>query len=247
MHRAALSYATSAPAPRLNDEAVVRTWAHLIDRVARRISARTANTVQPGDLWSVGALGLIDAYHRFDPARAVKFESFAEHRIRGAMIDELREMDHLPRRMRADADRVRKARVHLGNTLGHEPTTEEVALHLGLSVEDIDTLEAVAAPAATLLPELAIPSLDSLQDEQIDHAQRVRRMTAAIETLNVRLQTVLSLHYVEGFTYKEIAGALQVSEARVCQLHGEAVKKLKVVLLEEEGEDDDEAPAPARD
>lgn len=236
MHRAALSYTASTP-PRLNDDEVVRTWAHLIDRVARRIAGRTANTVQPGDLWSVGALGLIDAYRRFDPQRAVKFESFAEHRIRGAMIDELREMDHLPRRMRADADRVRKARMSLGNTLGREPTSDELAANLGITVEDVETLEALAQPAAPLLPEIQVPSLDSLQDEQLDHTHRVKRMTRAIESLTVRLQTVLSLHYVEGFTYKEIAGALQVSEARVCQLHGEAVKKLKALLEEDESDD----------
>ncbi len=239
MHRAALSYATTAPQPQMTDDEVVRTWAHLIDRVARRIAARTANTVQPGDLWSVGGLGLIDAYHRYDPARAVKFESFAEHRIRGAMIDELREMDHLPRRMRADADKVRKARNKLGNTLGREPTSDEVAELLGMPVEDVETLEAVSAPAAALMPEMPVPSLDSLQDERIDHASRVRRMTSAITTLNPRLQTVLSLHYVEGLTYKEIAAALQVSEARVCQLHGEAVKKLHVLLTEAEGENED--------
>lgn len=234
MHRAAISYASNAPAPQMTDDEVVRTWAHLIDRVARRISARTANTVQPGDLWSVGALGLLDAYHRYDATRAVKFESFAEHRIRGAMIDELREMDHLPRRMRADADKVRKARAHLSNTLGREPSTDELAQHLGMPLEDVETLEALAQPAAPLVPELQIPSLDSLQDERIDHSERVSRLTRAIEQLNVRLQTVLSLHYVEGFTYKEIAGALQVSEARVCQLHSEAVKKLKQVLLSAE-------------
>lgn len=235
MHRAALSYAaTAAASTPLTDDEVVRTWAHLIDRVARRISARTANTVQPGDLWSMGALGLIDAYHRFDPARAVKFESFAEHRIRGAMIDELREMDHLPRRMRADADKVRKARTALGNKLGREPNTDELAVHLGVPVEDVEALEALSAPAAPLAPEFQVPSLDSLQDEHLDRAQRVASLTKGIEQLNLRLQTVLSLHYVEGFTYKEIAGALQVSEARVCQLHGEAVKKLKATLLEQE-------------
>ena len=233
MHRAALSYATTAAPQQLTDDEVVRTWAHLIDRVARRISARTANTVQPGDLWSVGALGLIDAYHRFDPARAVKFESFAEHRIRGAMIDELREMDHLPRRMRADADKVRKARTLLGNKLGREPNTDELALHLGIPVEDVEALEALSAPAAPLAPELQLPSLDSLQDESMDHSERVARLTKAIEQLTLRLQTVLSLHYVEGFTYKEISGALQVSEARVCQLHGEAVKKLRAILTED--------------
>ena len=230
MHRAALSYANAAPPPRLTDDQVVRTWAHLIDRCARRMAARTANTVQPGDLWSVGALGLLDAYHRYDPTREVKFESFAEHRIRGAMIDELREMDHLPRRLRADAEKLKKARAALGNTLGRDPTSDELAAHLGMAVEDVDTLEAVAQPATQLNPETIVPSLASLQDERLDHADRVRRMTGAIELLNVRLQTVLSLHYVEGFTYKEIAGAMQISEARVCQLHGEAVKKLRAVL-----------------
>ena len=230
MHRATRSYAAAAPPPAMNDDQIVRTWSHLIDRVARRIAARTANTIQPGDLWSVGALGLIDAYRRFDPDRAVKFESFAEHRIRGAMIDELRQMDHLPRRLRAEADKVRKARTVLGNTLGREPTNEELAAHLQIAVEDVDTLEAVSSPAAPLTPEMAVPSLDSLQDERLDHAERVQRMTRALNTLNQRLQTVMSLHYVEGFTYKEIAAALQVSEARVCQLHGEALKKLKAQL-----------------
>jgi RNA polymerase sigma factor for flagellar operon FliA len=139
-------------------------------------------------------------------------------------------MDHLPRRLRADAEKLKKARAALGNTLGRDPTSDELAAHLGMAVEDVDTLEAVAQPATQLNPETIVPSLDSLQDERIDHADRVRRMTGAIELLNVRLQTVLSLHYVEGFTYKEIAGAMQISEARVCQLHGEAVKKLRAVL-----------------
>jgi RNA polymerase sigma factor for flagellar operon FliA len=112
----------------------------------------------------------------------------------------------------------------------------ELAAHLGMDVEDVDTLDSVAQPAAQLNPDLAIPSLASLQDEALDHAERVRRMTTAIGTLNVRLQTILSLHYVEGFTYKEIAGALQISEARVCQLHGEAVKKLKAQLEDAEAQ-----------
>jgi RNA polymerase sigma factor FliA len=229
MHRAALNYAGTPQQP-MTDDQVVRTWSHLIDRVARRISARTANTITPGDLWSVGALGLIDAYHRFDPTRAVKFESFAEHRIRGAMIDELREMDHLPRRLRADADRVRKAKQALGNTLGREPTVDELAAHLGMSFEEVDTLNALMQPAVVIAPELPLASSAALQDEQLDAAGRVQHLAQAISKLTERLQLVLSLHYVEGLTYKEIAQALEVSEARVCQIHGEAVKKLRVIL-----------------
>lgn len=232
MHRAALSYTSTSPQPRLSDDEVVRTWAHLIDRVARRISARTANTVAPADLWSVGALGLLDAYRRFDPARAVKFESFAEHRIRGAMIDELREMDHLPRRLRAETDRVRKARQAMSIRLGREPTTDELGAELGLSWEEVEALDTLAQPAMALQSELPLASADQPIDEQVDHAARVGFVTKAIEGLPERLQLVLSLHYVEGLTYKEIAQALEVSEARVCQLHGDAVRKVQAMLVE---------------
>jgi RNA polymerase sigma factor for flagellar operon FliA len=233
MHRAASSYtATQSGAP-LTDDEIVRTYAELVDRAARRISARTGNTVMPGDLWSAGALGLLDAYRRFDPARGAKFESFADHRIRGAMMDELREMDHLPRRLRAETDRLRRARQALGNTLSREPTLEELADHLRMPIEDVEALETLSRPSVALPAELELPSLDLLQDDQLDHAARVQRVTEAIATLPPRLQLVLSLHYVEGLTYKEIALALEVSEARVCQIHGEAVKKLRGAVAAE--------------
>jgi RNA polymerase sigma factor FliA len=231
MHRAALSY--SAERIGMTDDQVVRTWAHLVDRVARRVSARTAGTVASGDLWSVGALGLIDAYRRFDPARAVKFESFAEHRIRGAMIDELREMDHLPRRLRADADRVRKARLALGNTLGREPTTDELATHLNMDWEDVETLDSLGHPVLALPPDAPLASGEAAADEQIDNLTRVRLVTRAIEQLPERQQLVLSLHYVEGLTYREIGRALEVSEARVCQIHGEAIRKVQALLAKQ--------------
>lgn len=230
MHRAAIRYETTQQTPALSETEVVQKYSFLIDRVARRISAKTANVVQPGDLWSVGALGLLDAWKRYDAERAVKFESFAEHRIRGAMIDELREMDHLPRRLRADTDKVRKARQALGATLGREPTQEELAAKLGVPVEEVDALEALSQPVVPLTPELPVASQDAAQDERYDQAQTVRGLTAAIEKLPPRLALLLSLHYVEGLTYKEIAQALEVSEARVCQLHGDAVKKLREIL-----------------
>jgi RNA polymerase sigma factor for flagellar operon FliA len=231
MHRAALRYETNQQAP-LTDDQVVQRYAFLIDRVARRISARTANAVQPGDLWSVGALGLLDAWKRFDAGRAVKFESFAEHRIRGAMIDELREMDHLPRRLRADADKARKAKHALEVTLGREPTQDELAAKLGISIEEVDNLEALSQPAMPLNPEIPLASHEARQDEKLYQAETVQQLTAAIEKLPQRLALLLSLHYVEGLTYKEIAQALEVSEARVCQLHGDALKKLREVMEE---------------
>jgi RNA polymerase sigma factor for flagellar operon FliA len=232
VHRAALSYSSTQTEPRLSDDEVVRTWAPLIDRCARRIAGRTANTITAGDLWSAGALGLLDAYKRFDNGRDVRFETFAEHRIRGAMIDELREMDHLPRRLRAETDRVRKARAALGQTLGREPTTEELAAHLNLPIEDVANLVTLAQPSVPVTPELPLHATEASQDEYVDKTTIVRRLTGAIEELPERLQLVLSLHYVEGLTYKEIALALEVSEARICQLHGEAVKKLRGQMLD---------------
>ncbi len=230
MHPAAIRYQTTQQAPQLSEDEIVQKYSFLIDRCARRISAKTANAVQPGDLWSVGALGLLDAWKRYDAERAVKFESFAEHRIRGAMIDELREMDHLPRRLRADTDKVRKARHALGATLGREPTQEELANNLGVSIEEVDNLESLSQPVVPLTPELPVPSMEARQDERLDHAQEVQGLTEAIGRLPPRLSTLLSLHYVEGLTYKEIAQALEVSEARVCQLHGDAVKKLREAM-----------------
>ena len=230
MHRAALRYESTQQAPPLDDNEVVQRYAFLIDRVARRICAKTANAVQPGDLWSVGALGLLDAWKRFDAGRAVKFESFAEHRIRGAMIDELREMDHLPRRLRADADKVRKARHALEASLGREPTQEELAEKLGLSMEELDALETLSQPSMPLTPELPVASLEARQDDRLEQAMTVQRLTDAIGKLPQRLSLLLSLHYVEGLTYKEIAQSLEVSDARVCQLHGDAVKKLREQL-----------------
>jgi RNA polymerase sigma factor for flagellar operon FliA len=232
MHLSALRY--GQPPDALTDAQVVEKYAFLIDRVARRISAKTANVVQPGDLWSVGALGLLDAWKRYDQSRAVKFESFAEHRIRGAMIDELREMDHLPRRLRAETDRVRKARKALEISLGREATQDEVALKLGLSIEELDQLDAVAQPAAPLMPELPVASSETRQDEKLERARQSHQLMAAIEKLPQRLALLLSLHYVEGLTYKEIAQALEVSEARVCQLHADALKKLRQTLVTEE-------------
>jgi RNA polymerase sigma factor for flagellar operon FliA len=99
-----------------------------------------------------------------------------------------------------------------------------------MDYEDVDQLISLMQPSMAIAPELPLASPGALQDELLDDADRVRHLAASIAKLTERLQLVLSLHYVEGLTYKEIAQALEVSEARVCQIHGEAVKKLRVIL-----------------
>jgi RNA polymerase sigma factor for flagellar operon FliA len=210
------------------DEEILRRHGSLVDRVARRIAARSGHAVSADDLWSAGALGLLDAAGRFDPARDVRFETFAEHRIRGAMIDELRRMDHLPRRLRAQVDKVLAARGRLGHRLGREPDAQEVAAEAGLEPEEVEGLAALSQPQLPV--KLDLPAPGGGPDERLADAETQRRLADAVAGLPDRLQTLLSLHYADGLTYREIAPILGVSQPRVCQLHAEAVELLRGAL-----------------
>jgi RNA polymerase sigma factor for flagellar operon FliA len=230
MHRATAVYAANH-GPGTPAELVAR-HARTIEKIARRVALRTGSLSLIDDLWSAGALGLLDAVRRFDAARDVHFETFAEHRIRGAMLDELRRLDHLPRRLRARTDGLAKARRELANLHGREPTPDELAEKLQIDAGELAELEALAQPPLPLVPELAEPSDESPADEQLVSAELRQNLAAAIARLPDRLQLVMSLRYVEELSYKEIAKVLRVSEPRVCQLHGEAVGKLRELLGE---------------
>jgi len=220
MHSAHARYAAQD-----GDSALLMRHGALIDRAARRVAARTGGAVSPDDLWSAGALGLLEAARRFDAARDVKFETFAAHRIQGAMLDELRRMDHLPRRLRAQADEVERARGRLAQALSREPTGEELAAETGLGSEELAAVLGAAQPQ--------VEALDTLQsdgtpaDERLEREQLLGAVSAAVAALPERLQTLLALHYVEGLTYREIAKILDISEPRVCQLHGDALARLR--------------------
>jgi RNA polymerase sigma factor for flagellar operon FliA len=205
---------------------LVQRYAPLLDRCARRLSARTGRAVLPDDLWSAGAMGLIEASRRFDSARDVKFETFAEHRIRGAMLDEMRRMDHLPRRLRGEIERVEREKNRLGHLLGHEPSAEDIAGALGAPVEDVFEILALVQPAMPVPDEL--PARAESPDDLLDRAKQHGALARAISALPDRLQVLLALYYDEGLTYREIARVLGVSEPRVCQLHADAVKRLRV-------------------
>src|SRR5262249_27568668 len=113
---------------------LLKRYRRLIDRAARKMAGRAGSSQLIDELWSAGAVGLLEASNRCDARRDAKFERFAEHRIRGAMLDELRRIDHLPRRLRARAKRVTKFRRTLGLQLGRDCTSEELAQRLGLSI-----------------------------------------------------------------------------------------------------------------
>jgi RNA polymerase sigma factor for flagellar operon FliA len=212
---------------------LIERYARLLDRNARRLSARTGHAVPAEDLWSAGAMGLIEAHRRFDAARDVKFETFAEHRIRGAMIDEMRRMDHLPRRLRDDTDKVERAHARLAQALHREPTVEEVAEAVGAPLEEVMEVMQLLQPAVPVAEEIAThegPAADDL----LARGERQAALAGAIGALPERLQVLLALYYEEGLTYREIAKILQVSEPRVCQLHGEAMKRLRGAMPADE-------------
>lgn len=231
MHRAIANYASgTAGAP--DDAALLERHEPLISRAARRMVLRTGLQSAYDDLWSAGALGLLEAARRFDNSKGIAFETFAEHRVRGAMLDELRRMDHLPRRLRARTDDVQKAKHKLATDLGREATVEEIAAELKLDLEETSDLTALLEPPLPLEHALASLTTGESTDEQMLRTEACRALTFAIEKLPERLKMVLSLHYVEDLTYREIARLLQVSEPRICQLHAEALKQLRAIMTE---------------
>ena len=146
IRRALATYASSTT----DADDLIQRYAPLIDRAARRIAVRTGLRSAFDDLWSAGALGLLEAAPRFDAARGVSFETFVEHRIRGAMLDELRKMDHLPRRLRSRTDDVQKVKQKLAAQLGRDATTEEVAQAMNVDLEELSGLEALLEPHVSL-------------------------------------------------------------------------------------------------
>jgi RNA polymerase sigma factor for flagellar operon FliA len=227
MNTVKTGYEAYRPEP-LSDDELVRRHAPCIDRLARLIARRAPSQALEGDLWSAGALGLIEAARRFDPSRGIKFETFIEHRIRGAMLDELRRMDHLPRRLRSDCKRVAEKRQALSQTLQRPATSEEVAGALGIALEELHELEALAQPVVPLSdPDLLCRSGEPSPEDVAIRRRLSASLQQAVSRLPERLQLVLSLYYGEGCTYREIAGMLKVSEPRICQIHGEAVGKLR--------------------
>ncbi|MEW5847921.1 MAG: sigma-70 family RNA polymerase sigma factor [Myxococcota bacterium] len=224
MHRAVQSY--SAP-PQPDAKELIRRHSAVIDGCARRLALRLGAMDRFDDLWAAGAAALVAAASRFDPSRGARFETFAEHRVRGAMLDEVRRQDHLPRRLRASGASIQAARRRLGQQLSREPTREEVGEELGVDPEDVGDVEMLQQPHVPLeLAEDPAANITSA-DELVSNAQLRGRMREAVALLPERLQLVISLHYVESLTYREIAEILKVSEPRVCQLHAQAIQEIR--------------------
>ncbi len=226
MHTALKRYAV----PANDDSWIVTEHAQRLQRWVRRLTARTGLWDMEDDLWVAAALALVESHHRFDPSRGVPFEAFAEHRVRGAMLDELRRHDHLPRRLRARAEGVKRAREGLRQQLGREPSLEEVCERTQMDPESLAGVDAVADAPLSLEPEIQHADLHPTPLDVSERSEVKAQLAAAVDKLPDRLKMLLSLHYVEGLTYREIARIMDVSEPRVCQLHAQAISKVKTLV-----------------
>lgn len=227
VHRALASYGPKAA----DDAEVLKRHGNIVDRLARRMTARTGLSSLHDDLWSAGALGLLEAAKKFDPSRGATFETFAEHRVRGAMLDELRRMDHLPRRLRAKADDVVKGRRDLATKLGRDPDAAELAAELGLSQEELAEMETLVEPHVSLDWALGMAAERDTEDPMV-RAEIAQALAGAIEELPERLRLVLNLIYIEDLSYGEVGQLLEISKPRVCQIHADAIEKLRVAMAE---------------
>jgi len=231
-------------------ERLVMAYAPLVKYVAGRMASGLPSHVEEGDLISYGLIGLINAIERFELEREIKFETYAITRIKGAIIDELRSQDWVPRSVRARAREIERANQKLEHKLQRAPTDEEMSRELGMEVGDFqDALLQISNSSIAALDELwsvgdasgdQVSLLDTLQDENapdpsavMDQTDLRDRVAEAISRLPEREKLVIALYYYENLTLREIGEVLGVTESRVSQLHTKAVLRLRGRLTAE--------------
>lgn len=220
-------------------------YMEFVRRLARRLARNLPSHVSFDDLVGAGMLGLIDASRRFDPSKADRFETFAEFRVKGAILDELRRYDLMARNARLATKRIARKTQELTAKLGRPPAEEELADGLGMSVGDYrDLVARVGSVRMLSLDEMSrgddeggrgmeLPSPSPRPDELSMKREMVRRLGKAIANLPARKQRVLEMYYQREMTLREIGLELGVTESRVCQIMGEATQKLRLMLRNE--------------
>ncbi len=219
---------------------LVLHYSYIAKTVAMQMRGISSNYAQLEDIVNQGILTLIDCIERFDPAKGVKFESYAFMRIRGAVIDFVRKQDWLPRRVRKTAKDIAAAQDQLSNQLMREPTNRELADYLEISEDALNKHYSEISNSVMLSFEGIIqntvqtgPSLDSLYDEESMPEQSIFKqelkatLMEAIDNLTERERLVVSLYYYEHLKFNHISQVLGVSESRICQIHSKAILKLK--------------------
>jgi RNA polymerase sigma factor FliA len=225
-------------------ERLILHYSPLVKYVAGRVGVGLPSNIEQSDLVSYGIFGLIDAIEKFDPSRAIKFETYAISRIRGAIIDELRAIDWIPRSVRYKAREVEKAYAALEAKLHRTPTEAEVAAEMGIKLSDLHHIFGqVSYVNVVALDELLsvggekgdkLSLVDTLEDTKAEdpvlafESQETKYLLArAINQLPEREKIVVTLYYYEGLTLAEIGRVLGVTESRICQMHTKAVLQMR--------------------
>jgi len=228
----------------LDRNAMIKQYQPLVRKLAHHMMAKLPANVQVDDLIQVGLIGLSEALVRYEAAQGVQFETFATQRIRGAMLDELRENDWMSRGSRKSQKDIEQALRRLEHRLGRSPLESEIAAELEMSLADYQTLLGkVRGTQLVYLEDMGRGNEDDdsfldhhVADTEVDPLnmlgnQRLRQaLVAAITTLPEREQLIMSMYYEQDMNLKEIAAVLGVTESRICQLHSQSIARLRAKM-----------------
>lgn len=232
---------------RLEKDQLILEYSPLIRFIAQKIAMRLPSNIELDDLISSGVIGLMDALEKYDPTRDNKFKTYAEFRVRGAILDELRAQDWVPRSIREKAKILERANLKLEQRLGRPAKDEEMAGEIGINIKELQELKSQVRSVNMLsLDDVGVfPNgdrkrimgiLDACKINnplnQLDNKTIKNAIISAIETLPEKQRVVLSLYYYEDLNLKEIGKVLNVTESRVSQLHTQSITRLKQKLKE---------------
>ena len=227
----------------IRDTLIVQ-YIYLIRYVVGRVKVTLPSTISIEDIAGYGVEGLINAIERYSPQKNTRFETYALIRIRGAILDRIRAQDFLPRSVRKKIKDIKNAQEHLKQELGRMPTTTEVASYLDMDPDKVLQLLSEDTTMTSLYDKKgntddSVEIIDTIQDtnklnpqEQAEEQNVKQELEKALKRLPERERIIMVLYYQENMTLKEIGSTINMSESRVCQLHAQAIMKLKNILSE---------------
>jgi RNA polymerase sigma factor for flagellar operon FliA len=234
------AYNTVATSDGFDSDVLVEEHIALVKRIAQHLAARLPSTVDIDDLMQSGMVGLLEAANNFDASRGASFETYAGIRIRGAMLDDIRKHDWTPRSVHHKYRQVSEAINQIEAETGRPAQSPEIAKRLGIGIEDYHKILADSASSRlfsldesmdeTVLTRTRPASEDATPDEELDQAQFREELIAALDQLPERERLVLSLYYEREMNLKEIGEVLDVTESRICQIHGQAIMRMRSIV-----------------
>lgn len=227
-----------------NKEEIVKKYIPLVKYIASRVIIGKSKYIEYEDLVSYGMVGLMDAFNKFDSGKGMKFSTYASIRIKGAMIDELRKNSPISKGAMDKLNKYNQVVEKLQKQFLREPTNDEIAANMDISMNEfckienyINYISVVSLESLIFSDDDDMPLIGTIEDNKspspernLEDKEEIEYLTKALDLLNEKDKTVLSLYYYEGFTLKEIGKVLSVSESRVCQLHTRAIMHLRKAM-----------------